>query len=262
VSNVKWGLTAGIIAALISVVLGVISGVIMAYILVRALVFLFVFFALGAGIRALINSYFSEILYMDSESDSKISFDQPGSQINITLGGSGEYAVPEMYRDSMNSGELGNIEELISGNFKVPSVLEHNADDASPTGTEYGSEGIDLGREDDYNVEVGNFSFGPQEFESFRGSEPPKPVTPEKPVFTPVFGGDSNDLETLPDLGSMATVFSTGFDTDEATAMPHMGDEAEPSQMQYNKGNKPQPLKGDFNPKELAEGIRTVLKKD
>jgi len=270
VSSIKWGVTLGIIAAIISSVLGVISGVVMTYILIRAVIFLFVFFALGTGIRVMIDNYFPELLYFDDGSDSKITFDQPDSHINITLGGIGEYAVPEMYRDSRDSQELGNIEDLISGNFKVHSAFEPNVVDSTPAASEHGSEGIDLKREDDYNITRDSFSAMPQEFVSFQEPEPEsgpesetsKPVTFEKPVFTPVFGDDSGDLGVLPDLGSMATAFSTGFDVEEATAMPHLGDEAEPSQMQYNKGNKPQQLKGDFNPKELAEGLRTVLSKD
>jgi len=258
VSGIKWGITAGIIAALVSVVLGIIFGVTAAYILIRAVIFLLVFFALGAGVRILIDNYFPELIYLDEGADSKINFDQPGSQINITLGGISEYAVPETYRNSGDSEELGNIEDLLSGNFKVraPNVVDTRA-----YTQEHGSEGIDLRSEDDYNIsEV--FSAGPQEFESFQEPEPSRSVTFEKPVFTPVFESDSDDLEVLPDLGSMATAFSTGFDTEEATALPHLGDEADPVQMQYNKGNKSQPLKGDFKPKELAEGIRTVLKKD
>jgi hypothetical protein len=269
VSSIKWGITAGITAALVSIGLGVIFGVSVSYILIRAVLFLLVFFALGAGLRVIIDNYFPELMYFDTESDSKISFEQPpGSQINITLGGIGEYAVPEMYRDYRDSEELGNIEDLISGNFKTRSGFESNVIGEVPAAQEHDSEGIDLKREDDYNVEGEGFSAGPVEFVSFQGQEqepeqePSKPIAFEKPAFTPVFGSDSDDLETLPDLGSMATVFSTGFDTDEATALPHLGDEAESSQMHYNKGNKSQPLKGDFNPKELAEGLRTVLRKD
>jgi len=48
----------------------------------------------------------------------------------------------------------------------------------------------------------------------------------------------------------------------DATAMPHLGDEADSSKTQYNKGNKAQPMEGDFDPQELAQGIRTVLNKD
>jgi hypothetical protein len=267
VSSIKWGVTAGFIAALVSVVLGVIFGVTAVYIFIRAVIFFFVFFVFCFGFNVIINNFFLELLYLDYVSDSIINFEQPGSQVNITLGGTGEYAVPEMYRDSGRSEELGNIEELISGAFEVSSSSGSNEADTHEYVPKHGFEGIDLRREDDYNIQeedfnIKGFSAAPQEFESFRGAEPEpsSPVMLEKPVFTPVFGGD--DLGALPDLGSMATAFSTGFDDVEVTAMPHLGDDSDSSQMQYNKGNKPQPLKGDFNPKELAEGLRTVLKKD
>jgi hypothetical protein len=264
VSSIKWGVTAGIIAALVSIGLGVLFGVNTVHIISRAVIFLLVFFALGAGLRVLINNYFPELMYLDEGSDSKITFDQPGSQINITLGGIGEYAVPEMYRNSGDPEELGNIEDLISGAFRARSSFEQNTADTPSFAPEQSSEGIDRKGEEDYNIQRDSFSAEPQVFESFREPEPSKPVTFEKPepVFTPVFSSDSDDFEALPDLGSMATAFSTGFVNEEVTAMPHLGDEAEHEQMHYNKGNKPEPLKGDFNPKELAEGLRTVLKKD
>jgi hypothetical protein len=272
VLNIKWGVTAGIIAALVSMVLGVVFGVSMFYILVRAVVFLFVFFALGTGFHVIVNNFFPELLYIDDGTDSKISFDQPpsGSQINITLGGIGEYAVPEMYKDSGDPQELGNIEDLISGHFKTRSSYDSGDSDEADT-QEYAPEpapkGVDLRTEDDYNTKGEDFSVNsfrpmPQEFESYREAEPEpaQPVTYDKPAFTPVFGGD--DLGALPDLGSMATAFSTGFEAEEAAAMPHMGVEEADSSQTYNKGNKPQPLEGDFLPQQLAEGIRTVLKKD
>jgi hypothetical protein len=265
VSSIKWGITAGLLAAIISTALGILFGVATSYILIRAVIFLSVFFALGAGIRVLINNYLPELMYFDNETDTKINFEPPppGSHLNISLGGVGEYAVPEMYRDSRDSKELGNIEDLISGIFRARSTFESNIDDTARAYThEPSSEGIDLRMEDDYNTQEAGFSVGPQEFANFGAPEHSKPDVSEKQAFTPVFGGDPEDLGALPDLGSMATAFSTGFDTEEATAMPHLGDEAEPAQMQYNKGNKPQPLKGDFNPKELAEGLRTVLRKD
>jgi len=278
VANIKWGITLGAIAAIISMILGVISGVVITYILVRAIVFLFVFFALGSGARVVLNSFLPELMYIDDEPDSKLNLDPeppPSSQINITLGGMGDYAVPEMYRNSEDSQELGNIEDLISGNFKIRSTV-NSEDDADFAPRERGSEGIDQNGQDDYNIKRDSFSSMPQEFVSFQGSEPEpepeasKPEEFEKPAFTPVFGSDSDDLETLPDLGAMANVFSTGFDDDiETTIMPQVGgiegiegDEAESSQTQYNKGNKSQQLEGDFNPQELAQGIRTVLSKD
>jgi hypothetical protein len=264
VAGIKWGIVLGIIAAVISIVLGVIFGVRINYIVKNAVIFLIVFFALGAGARIIINHFFPEILYISDESDPKISFEQPGSQVNITLGGTGEYAVPEMYRESRDSQELGNIEDLISGNFRTRASYEPNMPEAAPAALGRGLEGIDLKMEDDYNIGGDSFGSGSQEYTSFQEPEPSnsKPAASEKPAFTPVFGGDSDDLGALPDLGSMATAFSTGFDEMEATAMPHLADETDSSKTQYNKGNKPQPLEGDFDPQELAQGIRTVLNKD
>jgi len=262
VAGIKWGITLGIIAAVISILLGLIFGVLLKYIVIRAVIFLFVFFALGIGARMVIDHYFPEILYTEDASDSKMSFEQPGSQVNITLGGSGEYAVPEMYRESRDSRELGNIEDLISGNFKVRPSYESNIPERPSAAPERGSEGLDLKMEDDYNMGGDSFGASSQEFAGFREPETSRPAASEKPAFTPVFGGDSDDLGALPDLSSMATAFSTGFDEMDATAMPHLGDEADSSKAQYNKGNKPQPLEGDFDPQELAQGIRTVLNKD
>jgi len=262
VSGIRWGITFGIIAAVISIALGVIFGVLLKYIVIRAVIFFIVFFALGTGARMVIDNYFPELLIIEDGSDSKMSFEQPGSQVNITLGGTGEYAVPEMYRESRDSQELGNIEDLISGSFKTRTSYEPKIPDLSPIVSERGSGGLDLKMEEDYNIGGDSFGSSSQDFGSFQEPEISKPAASEKPVFTPVFGGDSDDLGALPDLSSMATAFSSGFDEMDATAMPHMGDEADSSKMQYNKGNKPQALNGDFDPQELAQGIRTVLKKD
>jgi len=262
VAGIKWGITLGIIAAIISILLGAGFGVLLKYIVLRAVIFLLVFFALGFGARLVIDHYFPEILYVDDASETKISFEQPGSQVNITLGGSGDYAVPEMYRESRDSQELGNIEDLISGNFRVRASYESGIPDAAPAASQRGPEGLDLKMEDDYNMGGDSLGSVSREFASFSDPEPSKPAAPEKPAFTPVFGGDSDDLGALPDLSSMATAFSTGFDEMDATAMPHLADEADSSKTQYNKGNKPQPLEGDFDPQEIAQGIRTVLNKD
>jgi len=270
VINVKWGVTSGIIAVIISVTLGIIFGVRMADILFRAAIFFLVFLALGIGLRFLIDNFFPELLYINGGAESKLNFDpEPpaGSQVNITIGSTGEYAVPEMFRDSRDSQELGNIEDLISGHFKVRTSFDSDNYEEPPA-PEQGSGGIDLTTEDDYNIKRDSFSSMPQEFASFQESEPvpepapSMPVEPEKPAFTPVFGGDSDDLGALPDLGSMATAFSTGFEEAETSAMPQAGGDGADSPQTYNKGNKPQPLEGDFNPQELAQGIRTVLSKD
>jgi len=289
VSNLRWGFILGITALIISFALGLVSGVSLFYVFVRSIVFFFVFFGLGAGIRVVISTYFPELLFLDDETESPITFDQPetGSQVDITLGSSGDYAIPELYRNNDDQ-ELGNIEDLISGVFKPRSsgsLFEtpktafndrpesrsefqsiNNSDEpgdikwTSPLPT------IDRNEEDDYNDRKGGGAPEDFQFEEFQGSpEVFETAAPYKPVFTPSFGDDSGGLGGLPDLDAMAMAFSPNFSGEQAQAQPqsqHPNSFEEQEPVVYNKGNKAQPMKGDFNPKELAQGIRTVLSKE
>jgi len=283
VYNIRWGLVFAAIALVISVFLGIISGVTLPYILLRSLVLTLIFFGMGYGIRVLVDSFFPELLFDDNESSAEITFDRPGSRVNITLGGGGgEYAVPEKTAGSDDMQDLGNIEDLISGAFRPKTEsraeVQQQAIDRSQE-EDYNSPGADL-FDDDQGGKFPSFEpsafgpsgfepsgFEPSGFESSGGEAETKSAPVSGPAFTPSFGDDSGDgLGGLPDLDSMATAFSGSFDVEDSSPAPG---QAPPPQSfeegdsgQYNKGNKPQPLKGDFNPKELAEGIRTVLIKD
>jgi hypothetical protein len=73
----------------------------------------------------------------------------------------------------------------------------------------------------------------------------------------------------LPDLEAVAGSFFAQSEAKEADAglgegladVSSLPDES-PRPAPKTTGNKAQPLKGDFNPRELAAGIRTVLNKD
>jgi hypothetical protein len=277
----KWGLIAAIIASFISILMGIIFEVRVFYIFIRALIFSVLFFGLGIGLRFLVNAYFPEFLYKDDENAAGELDDQGGSQVIVAQEETGEYAVPELYKTAGDPEELGNIDDLLSGAFKSRS----------------GSKGIDRNKEAGYNgVDSGQevSSFFPEEltFEqsSFNGRSAinntqmeNQPV--DRPQFSPSFGeasfGENSGLNGLPDLDMMARAFTPGlggsipaFESTvpispvaepvstpaESSFMPAM-EEFEPEK-QFRGGNKPQPIKGDFNPKELAEGLRSVLAKD
>ena len=251
--NFKWGIISGCAALVISVTLGIINDVNTLHIFLRALIFTVIFFGLGIGVYILINSFYPEILYADNEDETQEDANNQGSRINITLGNTGEYAVPELYRNSGDSQELGNINDLVSGVFKPSAVAE------SAPKQVWDSKGIDRKEEEDYNELGSDFTEGLESFQ-FQDSPPETKESDsfEKPVFTPSFGDDSADLGGLADLESMATAFSSGYGGDTSPSKPF--EEGEP--LRVNKGNKPMPMPDDFNPKELAEGIRTVLSKD
>ena len=276
-SNLKWGLTAAIAAVIVSVGLGLLSGVSIFHVFLRALVFGLVFFGFGFGLRYMINSFFPEILFMEEESFSQETLDQPGSRVNITLDNTGEFAVPELYKTPGDPDELGNIEDLISGVFRP----------RSDSGGQRPAPGIDRNRKESYNIgsdfqsapdqEDMDFpdmpSFDEPRVENSRAEKPSveKPIV-DKPIFTPSFGDDGG-VGGLPDLESFAMSFSGGGELRPSqpqaaaggfggVSVPDAPEEFEPTQPTRYVASKPTPLKGDFNPKDLAKGISTVLSKD
>ena len=269
--NFKWGFTGAIIAAVASVLLGIVSSVSVFYIVIRAIIFAFVFFGLGFGLRFIINSFFPEFLEVDSGSGDEYGEAgdaQSGSYDNVvTDNASGEYAVPELFKSPPH--EMGNIDDLISGSFNRRT-----------NGVRKPSEGIDDYSEEGYNDTRGVQDLSMPEEVSFGGDFPASSGTQEKQVFTPSFGDDTG-LGGLPDLDMMASAFS-GFSgapaftpaqdksaqgsfpaqADISVEMPSMSSFDDNKPASRNTGNKPQTLQGDFNPKELAEGLRAVLSKD
>jgi len=264
-SNLRWGIIAAVAALVISVALGIIYEVRLLFIILRAVIFVIVFFGIGFGIRMVITSFMPELLYLEEEPVIHDSGQQAGRRVNITVGNAGEYAVPETNGDD-NPNELGNIEDLISGAFRPKTSVDS-------------STGIDGNRDNDYNMQgSGQDMFGSDSFEMPSAKTSGAPV-PQKSVFTPSFGDDMSGLGGLPDLDAMAMAFSSGGEVSRApAAQAQSGDsfsmlemesvdsqlfeDASPIAKPVSKSGKSQQLDGDFNPKELALGIRTVLSKD
>jgi hypothetical protein len=69
----------------------------------------------------------------------------------------------------------------------------------------------------------------------------------------------SGDSDGLADLESVVGAFMPSSQDEEEEFLEYSS--SEPSK-RTAIGNKPQKLESDFNPKELAVGIRNVLKKD
>jgi len=294
VINFKWGFAAAIFALFTSVLLGIVSGVSAVHIFLRALVFSLVFFGLGFGLRFLINSFFPELLYISNIEETPSEDAESAGHISIAMDSMGEYAVPELFNQG-DTYELGNIDDLVSGVFR-PGIAE-NSLSSSPRQTSSPSidfsisdGGIDQNKETGYNDSgvVGGVPFGAGADSSpggFNDTSVFEKTAAEKtpafqPQFTPSIGdGDDSGLGGLPDLDMMAMAFSSNFSSGGAQnaaaaepSMPSMPSVPSPGPVpmeepdapdrgQY-KGNKPQALKGDFEPQALAEGIRTVLSKE
>jgi hypothetical protein len=258
--NFKWGFFAAVIAFFFSFGIGLIFKVGFSHIILRAVIFAVVFFGVGFGLRFTINNFFPEILTVnDGYESAETHKQQTGQHINITLDTTGEYAVPELFKKTGVSDEIGNIDDLVSGFFKPRR------------------EGVDRFNEESYNQNNDEYS-GKESysempvtdelvFTKFEKPQSAKPVVIRQD-FNPSFGDSSNGLGGLPDLDTMAMAFSSvGEHSSDVFSMGDFGGDIFESGMTEDNsprhlGNKPQPLKGDFNPKELAQGIRTVLSKE
>ncbi|MDR2729968.1 MAG: hypothetical protein LBB81_03605 [Treponema sp.] len=241
--NIKWGFIAGIAAFIFSFATGLIAGVNILHVFLRALLFLAVFFCMGLVLRLVISIFLPELFIDSDESRPQSETEYPGRRINISVGSSGEYAVPNS-ANSSDEYELGNVEDLVSGIFKP------------------GNGAIDLDGEDEYNNQGGGVQSGSSaddldfsDFNPYNGGS----NNEEKPAFSPGFA--ESGLSGLPDLDAMAAVFSGGstFAPDNEPAQEYSADTGRAT---LSGRNKPQPLKGDFDAKELAKGISTVLSKD
>jgi hypothetical protein len=294
VANLKWGVILSIGAFLISIFLGIFSGVGILHIIIRAFIFAVVFFGIGFGMRFLVDSFFPELLFSDRESTDTDSLDESGMKVNIVLDNKGEYAVPELYKTD-DPHEIGNIDDLISGVFKPRSAGEQRPAASASAG--FGMEGIDRTPETGYNTgsiqetaaepAVG-FSPAKVGVDNLQDLSVFEKTPASRPVFTPSFGDDMG-LGGLPDLDMMAMAFSSGYTPAPASSMPSAAPAASPAAASFiptsaafpasapfsdsgdsppeerrsgYTGNKPEPLKGDFDPKDLAMGISTMLGKD
>ena len=252
-SNIKWGIIAGGAALVLSLLTGIFSGAAFLIALLRAGAFMAVFFVFGLGCSFVIRKYLPELLHSGSSAeggaDSRWSR-ETGSRVNITLGDGG--ALPN------DSDEVGDISVLLrSGNPAGEAAL--NAPAA------YG-QGIDQAAQDNYTngggavlEELDALDQGSGEG-ALGGAEDPGPsASPGGQAFT-VTVGEGDDLETLPDLDAMAGAFLTDADKESPAEQPAAS--FEPSMpAKISGGAKAQQLDGDFDPKELAAGIRTVLEK-
>lgn len=268
--NLRISAIAAIVAFLLSFLLGIFSRNSMPMLLVRPVIFAAVFFAIASVINILVNRFIPELLEESPEDIPLFSGGfAPGSHINITEGddvnsaalfqGSAPSPVSKFTMgaqpDDSEEG-LGNISDLMEqGRNRHQNIPDAPA-------------GMDQIEEDGYND---SGSFG--SFMDLTGLEPAEPVSasPASGSFAaPITGGSSIDAglsksaaaaadDFLPDLDSMAGAFSMFPSQDESSSAEQAV--SAPAKRAL-AGNKNAAWAGDFNAKEIAKGLQTVLSKD
>jgi hypothetical protein len=254
-------------AFVLSLLIGLISRSTMPMLIVRPLIFAVIFFALSAVIKILVSSKLPELLEGSAGGDSP----RPGSRINILEddGASDSSAMTEGFisgalgqasmgaRPDDSEDNLGDISEL----SRRISSLHSSGED---TTAEEGIAGIDQNEKESYTDNGGSggsvvpdfsnmFSAGSSSIEGGPPAGGQARAAGASAGSKKNIGLDSD--EGLPDLDSMAEAFMSGSPGDE-------GANERSSPGPSRRSDKTPKWTEDFDAKEIAMGIRSVLKKD
>ncbi|MDR0598330.1 MAG: hypothetical protein LBG14_07475 [Treponema sp.] len=206
----------------LSLLVGLVTGAHLPLLLIRAFIFAAVFFALASAGYGAIQLYLPELLSEDAGDVPAL-----GSQVDISIGDDSEVSGDV----SLESGGPGD---------DLNDFMENP--------------GISGGDTLDQTGEAVYTERGAPE-EELQG--PSKPALPDNPDFS---SGDTDSVDMLPDLDAMSGAFSSGpvFAGGEAA-----GPGASAGSLGGAGGqSKKQGLGEDFNVKEMASAVQTILKRE
>ena len=251
--NIKWGgIAAGAAFALaftLSLLLGQTSLLIALF---RAAVFAALFFGLGTAAWLLINTFIPDLLSPDTGNIATHLFSTgtAGSRVNITVDDVQNAALPE--GNGAPGDDVGDFNDLFARKEDIDQTPATGYTEEGETeGFAAETEGF-AAEEEEFAPAFGNVSLNDGEENEDETGE----FSMDFSAFVPG-GGDSGDDET-DENESDADLDSFSFfpETMDSTKYEEPAPERKPSR------NKPMKLEGDFNAKEIAAGLRTVLEKD
>ena len=216
------GIAAGA-AFILSFVIGLISGAGIAAVLLKAFIFAFLFFAISFFVLWLVAQFIPELLNL---SEDEPGFPVPGSRVDINIGD--DRIIGAFPSD--NSDLLDDIAGRPSTPEKSPASL------------------LDQGENAGYNEErdIGN-DFGVQEDRAMASD------------FNEGTAKKTGPKELLPDMDGLTDgAPGSAFDGINIGAIGYESS----GPRKPKSSSKKSEMAGDFDPKELAQAIQTVLKKD
>ena len=251
-------------AFVLSLLIGLVSRATMPMLIIRPLIFAVIFFALSAAIKILVSRFLPELLEGIADGDSS----RPGSRINILEDGGasdssamaegfisgalGQVSVGAKPDDSED--DLGDISELSK---RISSSLGAGED----TSTEESIPGIDQNEKERYTDNGGSSDSIEPDFSSMfsAGSSAPAGGQAKAAGAGPKKNVGLDSDEALPDLDSMAGAFMSSSSVEEQEVSEYSSPISPRKSASSDKTPK---WTGDFDPKEIAMGLRTVLNKD
>jgi len=261
--NFKWGIYAGIAALLLAFTISILlAHASFGIALLRGLIFAALFFVLGAGVWTLINTYIPELLFPETNdaainvfgtepsSDLQGSGSQLyGSRINITLGDTSEGSI----------GAPGGGAPLGAMNAALPDSNEGNPDDVGNI-SDLVSGAINPA--EDAKKQIGLDGIGENSYTAFGEDVTPSSNDIAEPSPSGDSGGFTMNFDSFTMGGGTSSLdpFGDSFSLPAGSGGTANREEALPERKVT--GNTPKALEGDFNPKDIALGIRTVLEND
>jgi hypothetical protein len=238
--NIKWGALAGCIAFILAFMTSLLLGQTNLLVaILRALCFAGLFFVLVVGASVLIKTFIPDLLTVNAPTNSSLgnifTTASPGSKVNITLDDANDAAVPESDDDAFDTENVGNFNDLVTG--KIRQTEKSNSDK-------------DLDIDQSFTSSYTNDTEFAPAFDDTEESD-----SGEFPMDFSAFVSDNDGSEDMDENFSDSFSF---FSEENESA------KAEESRQERKtiSRNKPVKFEGDFDPKEIAVGIRTVLEKD
>jgi hypothetical protein len=249
--NLKLSGIAAAAGFVLSLLIGALSGGDPGISLLRAAFFGLVFFILAGLSWLFINRFLPELL-LPPEEEPLMTGLETGSRVDISVGDDEAPIDAALPPEGASRGELGNVEELVAKSPAQPAPLPGN-----PI--------LDLGAKEGYSESgVAAAPAGKTQGEAPAVSGPAEKTgavfVPSPPPLQVFSGGDSGGgVESLPDLDAMAGIFmSSGEEgAEEMTAGSIFGIDSSLPAPGKTKGRR-----DDYNPKEVASAIQTILKRD
>ncbi|MDR1506075.1 MAG: hypothetical protein LBI67_03135 [Treponema sp.] len=228
-------MSGGVAAAafILSLLLGILSGAGFVSLFFRAAGFGVLFFILSCLVFWLLGQFIPELLSGPDD-----LFDAPGSRVNISVGsGPPEGAFPSGNVDAVDS--IDGFVTRLPG--QGPGEPDENGLSAVPSG-----EALDQDDEDGYN------GAGPFTASVSDGGTLARPLPAGAKA-----AADSGEVDLMPDFNTLSEAFLPDSGSPETVVF----DVPEPKKPALG-ASADRNFKGDFDPKELAQAIKTVLKKD
>jgi hypothetical protein len=264
-------------AFVLSLLIGFVSRTTMPMLIIRPLIFAVLFFAISAGGNILISRFLPELMEEGALDEGVY---KPGSKINILEDDNPSYSTSTPASDEYVPINLGQVstgakpDDSEDDLGDISELTEKSSFSASFGGNDSAVSGIDQNAKELYTDNEGLSNSVVPDFSKIFSPEPPFEVSAggqarvaRASANAGANGGANfgaktesflNSDETLPDLDSMAGAFMSDSSGEEQGASEYSA----PSSGRRQSSNKAPKWAEDFNPKEMAMGLRTALSKD